>query len=500
MNERRRRFAFVTSITVAMASASVNARQCTSSFSPNAGPVALLRVSLTDAGVETNTLATLKNASHPTISDDGGLVAYESTSDAIIDPTIGAVPHTSQIYVREIGPPASTRMISVGKSTSGALTAGRGESGFAVISGDGSHVVFASTAGNLDPDDDDVWSDVFVHDRATRITTRVTELANGDDFASNSGHYSTSFNGATVAFVSAAKALDRRTVDLPGGGSMTYVAGTVADVFLRRASGANFEWLSQAASLGHPNKDCANTSMSHNGRRVAFATEADNMLALVDTNMASDVFLRDRTTGQLELISINDSATSPGPGNDASLRPAVSGDGRFVAFESYATDLAATGTIHKDRIFVRDTTTQTTVCVSLTDAGGLANGNSGYAAISTNGRYVVFTSRACNLVPGDGSFGDEFFVHDRDIDGNGTYDDFLVDATRRLSQRVDYMNPLVFQEANGKCGGNCGISGSGQFAAFNCEASNLIPADPDMNGNACGNGECGRDILRAKIF
>ena len=146
------------------------------------------------------------------------------------------------------------------------------------------------------------------------------------------------------------------------------------------------------------------------GRFVAFSSTASNLVT-GDTNGKQDVFVRDRNTGTTERVSVS-SAEKQGDGDSAWA--AISADGRFVAFHSYAADLVAGDTNHDADVFVRDRTTGTTTRVSVTSTGRQANTGSGSPLdISADGRFVAFDSEATNLVARDTNGARDVFVRDR---------------------------------------------------------------------------------------
>src|SRR5258708_4790389 len=112
-----------------------------------------------------------------------------------------------------------------------------------------------------------------------------------------------------------------------------------------------------------------------------------------------NVFLRDRASNATSLASLNLNGT--GGGNGDSMPAAVSTNGRYALFESTARDLATSDTNVFSDVFVRDLVTSTTLMVSTSTNGGAANGVSRGAAMTPDGRYVAFVSSANNLVPGD---------------------------------------------------------------------------------------------------
>jgi Tol biopolymer transport system component len=171
------------------------------------------------------------------------------------------------------------------------------------------------------------------------------------------------------------------------------------------------------------------------------------------------------------------SVASDGTEGDAgSYNPVISADGRHVAFDSW-TDLLVSGDNNGARdVFVHDRQVGQTVRVSVASDGTQGNHLSRAPTISADGRYVAFYSYASNLVPNDNNLVADVFVHDRDADGNGTFDEPGGVSTTRVS-----VNDLG-QEGNGRCDDDVSLSADGRYVAFASEASNLDPS-PDTNNN-----------------
>ena len=151
-------------------------------------------------------------------------------------------------------------------------------------------------------------------------------------------------------------------------------------------------------------------SLSSDGRYVAFVSDA-TYLVPGDTNGVNDVFVYDVQKRIFTRVSVNSAGNQA---NAATLaEPAISGDGRFVAFVSNATNLVAGDSNNVGDIFVHDRQTGATTRVSINSSGGQANGASSDPAISADGRYVAFVSSATNLVTGDTNGVSDVFVHDR---------------------------------------------------------------------------------------
>jgi Tol biopolymer transport system component len=139
-------------------------------------------------------------------------------------------------------------------------------------------------------------------------------------------------------------------------------------------------------------------SASADGYRIAFSSEADNLVAN-DTNQCRDVFVRDLLAGTNLLVSVT--ASGLGSGDGLSFDPAISGDGRYVVFGSSASDLVSGDTNNAQDVFIRDLQSGTTMLVSVSTNGtSPGNQDSHSPSISADGRYVLFRSRANNLAPG----------------------------------------------------------------------------------------------------
>ncbi|HUE30371.1 MAG TPA: hypothetical protein VMR79_05815, partial [Verrucomicrobiae bacterium] len=276
------------------------------------------------------------------------------------------------------------------------------------ISADGRFVAFDSAASNLVVGDTNGAADVFVHDRQAGTTERVSVASAGTQGNGSSGLIGFAFppalsaDGRFVAFVSLASNL---------------VAGDTnasTDVFVRDRLTGTTERVSVASGGAGGNAGSLGSALSADGRFVAFQSDASNLVA-GDTNGVTDVFVRDRLTGMTERVSVASDETQ---GDGASTYPALSADGRFVAFQSDASNLVAGDTNGATDVFVRDRQTGTTERVSVASGGGTqGNRNSGgffaFPALSADGRLVAFESDATNLVATDTNGATDVFVHDR---------------------------------------------------------------------------------------
>jgi len=189
-----------------------------------------------------------------------------------------------------------------------------------------------------------------------------------------------------------------------------------SDAFVRDANAGTTELVSAhdpALPCLTPNGESsiASTSISGDGRLVAFWSDADNLVPN-DTNGLRDVFLRDMFNATNLLVSVNTNGVSS---NGYSTDPAISPDGRYVAFTSDASDLVQGDTNFAQDVFVRDLQTGATTLVSIKNAGtGPGNTDSYTPMISAGGRYVLFRSRANNLASGL-FIGENLFLRDRQL-------------------------------------------------------------------------------------
>jgi Tol biopolymer transport system component len=201
-------------------------------------------------------------------------------------------------------------------------------------------------------------------------------------------------------------------------------------------------------------------AVSADGTVVAFVSVSPDLWPN-DANGTFDVFVRDRATGITTCVSVDDSAAVGNSGSSLGDAPAISADGRFVAFHSSANNLVAGDTNRHWDVFVHDRATGTTERVSVDSSGQESDGHSFHPGISTDGRFVVFESEASNLVDDDKNGAADIFVHDR-----------ATGATERVSVGS------AGEEANGRSGClGSSISADGDVVTFSSTATNLVPGD-----------------------
>jgi Tol biopolymer transport system component len=396
-----------------------------------AGPGANFRVSVATGGGQGN-----GRSFFPAISADGRFVAfYSDASNLVAGDTNGA----RDVFVNDRQTGETTRV-----SVDSAGADGNGDSFAPSISADGRFVTFSSAASNLVADDVNGVDDVFLRDREENRTTRVSFAPGGTE--ANGGSYSPSISadGQRIAFLSDATNL---------------VAGdtnSVRDVFVvEPMAGTTTRASVNSAGDMQANVDSVTPVISGNGRFVAFTSFSDNLVP-DDLNESSDVFVRDLQANTTTRVS------EYGPGFEAdfdNLRPSISADGRFVAFDSDAANLAWGDTNDTFDVFVKDRQTAILTRVSVNDAGEEGSGDSVRPAISADGRIVAFSSEVDSLVPGDTNGTRDIFVHDR-----------RSGATKRVSITA------VGAETNGDSA-RPAISADGSLVVFESDASNLVAGD-----------------------
>jgi Tol biopolymer transport system component len=356
------------------------------------------RVSVASDGTEGNSF----NFSHPpsALSADGGVVAFESFSDNLV---AGDTNGVDDVFARDLQRRKTTR-VSVASNGS----EGNDLSGSASVSADGRFVAFVSAASNLVPGDSNGVFDAFVRDLKGRTTTRVSLASDGTEGNADSnfvGAPQLSADGRFVAFESFASNL------APGDTN-----GTL-DVFVKDRATGQTSRVSLASDGTQANDVSYYPSISADGRFVAFLSSASNLVA-GDTNTCgsvipgscADIFMRDRQTGTTNRLSVASDGTQS---DGASESPAISADGRFVSFESFATNLVAGDTNGAFDIFVHNLQTGATTRVSVASDGAQGNSDSRPSSISGDGRFVAFVSYASNLVPGDSNNDADVFIHDQ---------------------------------------------------------------------------------------
>jgi Tol biopolymer transport system component len=387
----------------------------------------------------------------PDMTPDGTLVVFESGATNLM---AGVTGH--QIYLRNAVTDA-LELISV--NSSGVM--GNGSSYQAHISSDGRYVAFTSNSNNLVAGDANNTDDIFVRDRQTGTTSRISAPIAGGETNGPSFQSRISGDGRFVLFESRADNLVAGdTNGMSDGFLADRTSGTLERVTLT-STGAEI-----IGSAGGRNET---TAMSDDGNLIVFLTDADAINVVPnDANTAQDIFLRDRAAGTTTRLSVNAQGQE---GNNHSLFPSISRDGTKVAFTSFASNLVANDTNGVADIFVLNRVNG--VLSRITDG----NADCAQVTISADGRYVAFASAASNLVADD---------------TNGLNDQFLFDSVTgtlsllsRASNGTPGNGPSGSQELPGLSVFCCDahVSTDGRFVVYDSQASNLTTGDTNNAGD-----------------
>ncbi|NUM43394.1 MAG: hypothetical protein HUU38_01720 [Anaerolineales bacterium] len=339
------------------------------------------------------------------------------------------------------------------------------------ISGDGRYIAYYSHASNLVANDTNGEPDVFVHDRQTGETIRVSVASDGTEANDFSDFPRISANGRYVAFGSYASNL----VNGDTNGSIDAFVYDLATTKITRVSVAS------DGSEGNAGLATGVPTLSAEGRYVVFASVASNLVE-GDTNEYADIFVHDQENHETTRVSLR---SDGGETNGASYRAVISGDGRYVAFSSEASNLVEGDDnnfcdTNFDRVFtdncadvfVHDRQTGITTLVSATADGSVGNHWSVGATISADGRFVAFYSVADDFFPGDQNFL-------CDVNFNGVFDENCPDVF--VWDRDTGSLRLASATLEGAFGNDMSwypaLSADGHFLAFASFATDLVEGD-----------------------
>ena len=393
------------------------------------------RVSVASGGGQAN-----GNSDEPAISSDGFIVAFVSEATNLVGGDTNGVEDVF-VHDRAIG---LTERVSI--ASGGAE--GDDEVFTLSLSSDGNFVAFGSFATNMVAGDTNGVIDVFVHDRNTDTTERVSIASDSTQADDESFSPAISSDGQFVAFQSDATNLVANDTN------------NNTDIFVHDRMADTTERISVDSGGAQGNGDSFFPAISDDGRFVAFSSEASNLVA-GDTNNKVDIFVHDRQNDTTELIVGPAEFTS---GSDIIIvAPVISPDNAFVGFRSLADDLVPGDTNNSFDTFLIERSTSIIERTSVSSSEIEGNADSSKPSISSDNRFVVFSSNATNLVSTDFNGSEDVFVRDRDAG-----------QTRRVSLAFDDA------ESNNDCFAAV-ISGDGEFLAFTSFATNLV-AD-DTNGD-----------------
>lgn len=335
------------------------------------------RVSLGTAGVQGDA-----GGFQGLVSADGRYVAFSSDSTNLVVSDTNA---STDVFLRDRQLATTTR---VSVRTAGGQS--DGASFLQSMTPDATLIVFASDATNLIGTVDQNFStDIYLRDRTANKTTRVSVATDGTEGDSDSSVASISDNGRFVAFISNASTFDPND------------SGVFADVFLRDRTAATTTRLTAFPDTTEADGDSSNVAISGDGSTVVFDSDATNLVTPADGNGTTDVYAVTVATGTIERISAN---ASGGDASNFSFLAGVSDNGRFVAFQSAAKNLIPMPLVAQVDSFVRDRSSGSIALVGKTQAQGEPSNpdpvlaGSSPNAISGDGRYVLFTSSATDVL------------------------------------------------------------------------------------------------------
>jgi len=390
------------------------------------------------------------NSIFPIISANGRYIAFASTSSNLV---AGDTNNRQDMFVydRDTG---QIQRVSVASNGAEA----NGDTSFNVtISADGRYVAFESAASNLVAGDTNGQIDAFVHDRLTGTTERVSVGSNGAQANRASSYPSISADGRYVAFFSSASlagnpfgttsvlvrdrllgttewvsqplsgtgfshspsiSADGRYVAFIGQGEYlpgSSTKGTQLYVVDRQTGSYRVASVSDSGVYSNNSSSLSTPVISADGTYVLFMSRATNLTSHPVSSLRYSVYVRDMQMGKTEIINASLNGASPDNASFLGVHNSITADGRYVAFYSAANNLVSgDSNTNSWDVFVRDRQTGTTERVSLTESDAQANDRSDGASISADGRYVVFHSRATNMVANDGNgSGLDIFVRDR---------------------------------------------------------------------------------------
>ena len=394
---------------------------------------------------------TLSNgySGEPSVSADGRYVAFSSYANNLVTNDTN---YQSDIFVRDSVSNVTER-VSISSNGNEANSDCYNPS----ISGDGRYITFNSYANNLVLNDNNYYSDVFLHDRYLHTTIRISnsdteEEVNGDSLAA-----SISSDGRYVVFMSYATNLVLNDTN------------NFNDIFIYNISSGTTERVSVTSTGGETNSNSFDPGISSDGRFVVFTTDANNLIAN-DTNEWLDIFIKDLKLNSITRISVSNSGEE---GNGDSTQPSISGDGTCIAFTSYADNLSPDDGNYKSDIFVYNQLTKKIDRININ--GEEINKDSHDPAISENGRYIVFIIGKSQPIVAkiSNELNNVSFTDDKYVNGLFCYDT-LFGTTKliSISDEGEIANDYCDEPA---------INSDGSYVVYSSGADNLVGNDDNLS-------------------
>lgn len=422
-------------------------------------------VSHSTAGLQVESTGTALDAR---VSADGSWVVFTSTGNDLVSGLSLSPASSSNVFAYQR---ATGQILLVSRAAGTILTGANGPSDTPLPSADGRFIVFQSQATNLISGYSGTGRNVFLFDRLTGVKTLVSRTASSAVTGAGGHGAVISANGSAVAFLSAAGNVVSGQADTNGRD----------DAFLfNRSTGTNV--LASRAAAGPATAGNGGVSgqyplqISDDGTYVAFAGDSSDAIAgqADQAGSTDDIFVFERTASSLTLVS-RSSASATATGNRRSGSPAMSADGRWIAFHSAATDLVAgqVDPVFEDDVFLFDQSTGTTTLVS--GVGGsaqiAANRFTWFPQISADGSVVSYQTRAKNVVAGV-------------ADLNSATDIVLYDRAAGTSSFASRQGPDMASATAGVFSMVTSASADGRYAVLLSWAENLAPGQVDDNQSA----------------
>ncbi|MEO0325479.1 MAG: hypothetical protein AAF447_21155, partial [Myxococcota bacterium] len=390
---------------------------------------ALERLSLTATAAEADARTWLDYA----VSEDGRYVVFSSPATNIV---AGDTNGAGDVFLRDTSL-GTIELIS--QDTGGTL--GNGASYQPTVSSNGRYVAFLSAATNLVAGDANGATDVFVRDRSTQTTTRLSVDTGGGDPDGASQYPWISANGRYVSFTSSAT--DLVASDTNG----------VDDIFLADQTTGSIERLSVSSMGVQADLGSLRSSISSTGRYIAFASSATNLVT-GDTLGKIDIFLRD--TALDTTIRLTDSGVDGLEPNNSSIWPYIDSTGTYVLYRSAATNLVAGDTNARYDVFITNRASLVTERVNVATDGSQGSEGAVWASISSSGNIVAFASNSTEYDA---------------TDTNGVRDVFIRDRTTGTTTRLPTgLSPNGVSQRPV-------VSADGRLVIFRSEATNLVAGD-----------------------
>jgi RHS repeat-associated protein len=395
--------------------------------------------------------------SHPSAARHVSLITIAVLLVSILptSPALARRSDTSDINMPAAFPPIGPRLVSSDPGTtllisqSGGVQ-GDGDSELPAVSADGRYVAFQSAASNLVVPDPSLKDDIFVADRTTGALSLSSVSTSGVRGDGHSFGAAISADGRYVAFASFARNL-ADDITTPVGKSQIYRRDRTSGITTLVSAGLAGAGGNGSSGLGF------RVAISADGQFVAYDSIATDLIS-PDANSRSDTFVWDAASSATTLVSLS---TAGVQGDGDSSQPSLSGDGRYVAYESFATNLTTGGTNGQGQIYVRDRTASTTTKVSISTGGAEGNAQSRNAAVSADGRFIAFDSTSTNLTADP-----KFFATLNDV--------YARDQTSGTTVRVSLDSSGLPVNGNSK---DAAVSSDGTRISFTSDAS-FGPPDP----------------------